>query len=379
MPSLSPVLSAQLADGVYGIRTQSNVARGFAQRNIRGVEGSFDFGSATVLTGSSGIGETSGFGLVMHGTGTRAGELAIVTRGTQTGNDWLSNFNTAAERGPGGYLVHAGFHRIYQTFLGQIRDAIRGRTFSHVHCVGHSLGGAMANFAAAQMHADGVGQVELYTFGAARAGMNGFASRITRNLGASRIHRVQNMADPVPCVPIWPFEHAPTTGGIMVESGHGAFSIDAHDMKLYTRLVTGRGWRELEGASGSVQNHRSVDYWLARAQERVSFWGSTAMFYVLGMALKGILELANRVLGLIVVVGATVIDRVAWLLMRAADLSAYIGERILAWLGTVLRWLGRTVTGTVEITRTVLRYVLELMFTPLAMLARNAIERANRA
>lgn len=378
MTSLSPALSAQLADGVYGIRTQSNVARGFAARDVSGVENSFDMGSATVLTGASGVGARSGFGLVMRGTGSRAGEIAIITRGTQTGNDWLSNLNTAAERGPGGHLVHAGFHRIYTTFLEQIKTAIRGLNPSRVHCVGHSLGGAMANFAAAQMQADRVGQVEIYTFGSARAGMHAFASNLTRGLGAAGVHRVQNMADPVPCVPIWPFEHAPTSGGIRVASGHGLFSIDAHDMKLYTRLVSASSWRQLVTATSSVENARSVDYWLERAQSQVSFWGSSAVFYALGMALKGLLELANRALGLFVVAGATLIDRIAWLLMRAADLSAYIGERIATFMRTVLRWLGRTVTGTVEITRAVLRYILDLMFQQMAMLARSALERFNQ-
>ncbi len=376
MPALSPQLSAQIADGVYGIRTQSNVARGFAARSVAGVENSFDFGSATVLSGISGINARSGFGLVMRGTGSRAGELCIVTRGTQTGSDWLSNLNTAAERGPGGLLVHAGFHRIYRSFAGQIADAIRGLNPSRVHCVGHSLGGAMANMVAAQMHADRVGQVELYTFGSARAGMWSFSNGLTQNLGASRIHRVQNMADPVPCVPIYPFRHAPTSNwGIRVESGHGAFSIDAHDMKLYTRLVSGSSWNGLNAASHNVDDLRSVDYWLDQAQRQVSFWGSSVAFYALGMALKGMLSIAYQSLGLTVLGAATVVDRVAWLIMRVAQLTSAMAERVLEFLRLAMRWVGRAGTTTVELTTSFLRYVIELMMRPLISVARSALDR----
>ena len=376
MPTLATKLSAQLADGVYGIREQSNVARGFASAQVSEVGEAFDFGSARVLTGISGRGASSGFGLVMRGKGSYSGDIAIVTRGTQTTDDWLSNFVTSAERGPNGSLVHAGFHRIYKSFAQQIQTAIQGNNATKVHCVGHSLGGALANIVAAQMQRDRIGDVEIYTYGAARAGLFSFANQLTTELGAHKIHRVQNMADPVPCVPLWPFRHAPTTTvGLRVASGHGLFSIDAHDMKLYTRLVEGQTWNQLASAAPGVENMRSVDYWIGKAKQQVNFWGSSVVFWALGMALKGMLRVAYRSLGLGVLIGATVIDQVAWLLSRAAELSRELGEQIAEWLSVAMRWVGKAATTTAQVTYEMLRYALELMFRPLAMLARAAADR----
>ena len=148
MNSLEPLLAANLADGVYGIRDNSNIARGIAARGVSGLGDIFDLGDGIISEGTTGIGpisKDSGYALILQGKGARQGEVAVVCRGTATGHDWLSNFNVMTAQGPSGYKVHAGFQKVFKSIDASINAALKGKNPSHIHCVGHSLGGAVAN------------------------------------------------------------------------------------------------------------------------------------------------------------------------------------------------------------------------------------------
>jgi len=376
--TLDPATAAKLADAVYGIRADDNIARGIAARGVKGLENDFDIGAAIIAQGTSGAGvisQRSGFALVVPGRGAKAHELAVISRGTATTYDWLSNLQVAITRGPGGYMVHAGIQRVYESIADRIVEHLRGRNPSTIHCVGHSLGGAVANLVAARLA--GVAEIKLYTFGAPRAGLSPFADNLTEVVQAGNIHRAYNPSDPVPMVPIFPFRHAATTAdGVRVGSGHGLIAINAHYMSAYRPAVGGHSWRALQAASPDLDSRLSVDYWLDRAAENVSFPGSTFAFYALDRALRLILKATEVVLGTTVVAAATLLDRLATLLHRAAMLSLELGERIMSLLSYVLRFTGRTMATGAQLTVAFIAWVLGLLIRPLAAAAQICLSRA---
>uniref|UniRef100_A0A915EQ67 Fungal lipase-like domain-containing protein n=1 Tax=Ditylenchus dipsaci TaxID=166011 RepID=A0A915EQ67_9BILA len=69
---------------------------------------------------------------------------------------------------------------------------------------GHSLGGALASLAAAQIVADGkfdVSKIKLYTFGQPRTGDNDFADAFDAHLPENTTFRITHARDPVPHMP----------------------------------------------------------------------------------------------------------------------------------------------------------------------------------
>ena len=381
MKSLEPLIAAKLADGVYGIREDNNVARGIAGRGVSGLNEFFDIGSAVIAQGVSGMGpvsKASGFALVLQGKGSRQGEIAVVARGTATGYDWLSNLNVTTDRGPSGYKVHAGFKKVFSSVDSAINDALKGKNPSRIHCVGHSLGGAVANLAASKLAGEGHG-VSLYTFGAPRVGMQDMAQYLVTKLGEENIHRVYNPSDVVPMIPIHPFLHAPTTrDGLRVKTGGSLFSLNAHYMSSYTPAVANMTWKSLAAASTATPLHISVDQWIDKAEEYVKIPGSSMAMWALGHALKGLMELARVVGAATYIVGSTVVDIVASMLMKAVNLSKAIGEKIMRWVGLVMKYAGKAVNTGKNITQAFLQWVLELLMRPLISLAWRAIENGMR-
>jgi hypothetical protein len=56
MNAIEPRIAARLADGVYGIRDNDNIARGIAARGVSGLNDLFDIEQATIAKGVSGAG-----------------------------------------------------------------------------------------------------------------------------------------------------------------------------------------------------------------------------------------------------------------------------------------------------------------------------------
>lgn len=382
MDCIKPGVAARLADGVYGIREQSNVARGMAIRGVKGLDDHFDLAKTKVASGISGAGvvsKESGFLMVAPGKGKLAGDYAVVVRGTASGVDWLSNLHAAVDRGPMGHSVHAGFNNVYKSIEAALTNELSGKNPSRIHCVGHSLGGAIANIAALTMAAGGHG-VSLYTFGAPRVGLNAMTMELDREIGCENIYRVYNPADVVPLVPIHPFVHSPRKQqGLMVSRGSALFSIDAHFMDSYTPAVDHKSWDDFKSSRTTIPVHQRVDQLMDRADECVSIPGSSLGLWALGNALKGLIDLAMAVGGIVYAVGATVLDYIAQMLISAIALSKAVGERIIRWIGLVLKFAGKT---TVKVGKTVtavfLRWVLELMLQPLLLMARRAIHHGMR-
>lgn len=393
---LSPALAATLADAVYGIRLRSDVERAMAARMpvmMGQQEGPATKGQSEMLegfeidgtategrSGVTGHNSRSGFGMVMTGKGRFAGDLAVLCRGTQTSEDWLSNLNAGTDIGPASLPVHAGFHRIYKSMRQDIRAKMKGKNPTNIHVVGHSLGGAIANMFAAEFANEKMGNVNLYTFGAPRAGWGVFSQQMTDMLGPQNIKRVYAMADPVPMVPIYPFRHAPVNpGGLRVPRGGQGLSIDAHLMPNYIPAVRYESWRSLEANSRHVPDMKSVDYWIDAASKASSIPFAGAALWALGKALNGILAAAEMIIGSDVTVGMTMIDKFAYMLERAAMIAKKVGYLLTKFIAAVFKFLGWTYNSAQDLTAGFIRYVLNLLWNAIATMVRKALSMTRSA
>lgn len=126
-------------------------------------------------------------------------------RGTDEAADWLDNVNLFPMSGPLGD-VHRGFYKatldVWDSMQAYIRDLKkqRGDKSSGLWLTGHSLGGAMATLAAADLIQQDIPFYGVYTFGQPRVGDRKFAR--TYNMEAGPRHfRFQNNADIVTRIP----------------------------------------------------------------------------------------------------------------------------------------------------------------------------------
>jgi pimeloyl-ACP methyl ester carboxylesterase len=409
MTLLSPALAAALAEGVYGVNGNPLLDVGDRSMLLRcepdftigrpGDESSTPFARGTsgaapggfrAIPGGQGLVDLfrpveSDFGYVATGNRLWRGHMVVVTRGTMgakgVSNDWISNYNIGVQPGPGGFPVHAGFNRVWAGFRDFVVSAVKKYRPEQIHCVGHSLGGALANLNAELLH--GMGKsVALYTFGAPRVGTLGFATTMTAAL-PSRIKRVYHPADPVPMIPLLPFLHAPLSSGIRLAAPAGAL-VDgsAHDMlNSYERLVGVQDWGQLESANTLLGDFQ-IDSWLQQsARQRGGFVMRSAA--LLEKVAKGLARLVAK--ASIYVIGSglsaaatttlTSLDFIAWLLARAAEMAETIRAEIMGLVNAIFGFLGRVTNSMVTLTRTALRWVLDLLFDFLAGAAHTAIDR----
>lgn len=382
MNQIEPGVAARLADGVYGIREQNNVDRGMALRGVTGLDEHIDFSKTKVASSVSGVGsfsKESGFLMIAPCKKKFKDEYVVAIRGTASGTDWLTNIHATFDQGPMGLRVHAGFNNVFKSLQVSLHKELQGKNPARIHCIGHSLGGAVANIAALALSEVGH-SVSLYTFGAPRAGSVAMAQQLDRNVGSENIYRVYNQSDVVPLVPIYPFVHSPRNeSGLLVKTAGSLFSIDAHFMGSYTPAVDGKNWSDFRISRGAIPIHKRVDQWIDRADAHVRIPGSSLGFWALGNALKAIIDLAAAVGGITYAIGATVFDYLAQMLMKALVMSNANGERILRWMKLALKFAGKT-TMTVgkNVTTVFIRWVLELLLRPMLTLAHRAIHIGSR-
>lgn len=412
MNLLSPAVSSRLAATVYGVEenpllsarrrldslnrdgfTVSPPANRATRPYMRGVSGAAPGGFR--LFGGTPAGRAvinmftpveSNFGYVGMGS-SREWErhMIVVTRGTMgpqgVSPDWLSNFNVGLQPGPGGFPVHAGFNRIWGGFTQFVRDAVSQYRPAYIHCIGHSLGGALASLNALMLARAGH-QVALYTFGAPRVGTMGFATDLSLRLGI-QAKRVYHPADPVPMIPLLPFIHAPLTAGIRLVAPAGALvDATAHDrFESYHRRVGNQSWSALEGAN-TVLGDFQIDSWLQQAaRHRGGFMMRSAA--LLERIARGLARLVAKAAiyvigsGITAAISATLttLDFIAWLLARAAEMAVAIRDEIVGLVNAIFGFLGRVANSIESLTQRALRWVLDLLFSFLSSVAHNALDR----
>ena len=82
------------------------------------------------------------------GKGRFKGQAFVAIKGTASLYDALSDLNAGVRSSHTGFSVHQGFYYAFNSIQSELQQFIRGlKSTSVVHCVGHSLGGAIATLA----------------------------------------------------------------------------------------------------------------------------------------------------------------------------------------------------------------------------------------
>jgi hypothetical protein len=127
-------------------------------------------------------------------------DLAMLAfRGTESIGDWMTNIQIIGKNRHYG-RVHKGFHRAFKDVRDDCRNVLTNGNFEHVFFCGHSLGGALATIAMAEM-ADIPAQYKAgYTYGQPKTGKRSFRDYFNQHHGG-QFFRYVNDGDIVPRVP----------------------------------------------------------------------------------------------------------------------------------------------------------------------------------
>lgn len=191
-------------------------------------------------------------GIAAQGSRKWQKHLFFVFRGTNIKTfDVLTDARLGYQRLTSCEPVHIGFDQAFQGMIEQLENFLRDKPRDcTVHCIGHSLGGALASLAAHWLRdkkAWRKDKVKLYTFGCPRVGGTIFAKKTTSLIGIDNIYRVYNQYDPVPCSPAFPYVHAPyALGGSGKKSMVCFMAPHPHDMGSYEKAVGNKTWKDLE-------------------------------------------------------------------------------------------------------------------------------------
>ncbi len=152
---------------------------------------SWRFSSASFLD----IGDTQGF------IAEADGVLLIAFRGSESLGDWISNMDIALTPFGNFGLVHSGFLRSYEAVRSQVITAAQAAQTKNeaIWLTGHSLGGALAGLAAADLSLLGL-TPGVHTFGQPRLCDEAFRSYIENNY-RDRYFRFVNHQDIVTRIP----------------------------------------------------------------------------------------------------------------------------------------------------------------------------------
>lgn len=339
------------------------------------------------FTGSSGsnlIGRTSsGFGYLLKFERDGKRHLVIATRGTRPEMgypDLLTDANAGLCRHmPGVGPVHAGFYDVYKSLIPTITAAKAELDSADIiHCVGHSLGGAVANLVAIHLVKSYRGKIRLYTFGAPRVGLQiqQYHKRVAAMIKEENIFRVSHNFDLIPMIPVAPYIHVlpdvKDPNNFFIGSPFSKIGLDNHDTGEYIKSVKELDWKDLR--SKKLENgYLDKQYF--------NSWQTSDSWFKrhLGHAMNVSMAIMQRILqGLIDTVGlaytgiATILDLFV-IAIREGLSVAKAGQ------GYVRRFIGDCIkifNMGLEVTTKVLKKLLAKLISELTIIAKQAMKRA---
>ncbi|MBI3561654.1 MAG: lipase family protein [Gammaproteobacteria bacterium] len=378
MRILKPFQAAFAAESVYAVRTEAMALEYFNLNANPGKE-FFDVHPQTVMKGASGgyvMNTESGFGLKARGRGLYEKDAIVVFRGTKTKLDWVSNLYTSPYNLTMGKSVHSGFQRIFLTLHPQLEVFFAGNHFEQVHCIGHSLGGALATLTAEWVHRKGISKPVLYTFGCPRVGDFQFAQSLTNAMGVENIFRVYQKSDPVPMIPLWPYVHVPQPGTECYLGTDSIVRVSDHDMNLYAKQVAGKEWTDLRKSPPRPNwDAMSIEQWLKSASALTLSQSSLMMINAALMhVLKRVATAAGLSLNFLVIGGTTMLDLMAIALVKGARETEEMEGIVKHLVRRMLQVIGFVVDLT-HLTYNVIRWALDQLRQAIHGLAKAAVLR----
>jgi len=376
---ISPIEAAGLADGIYSVNENKRTYNLFLKDAL------FKKGSHSTLAASVGgkffLSASDGFGVCVMGGKGYEGDVFLIFRGTTTANnkaDFITDGHIGLTRSSTGHMVHVGFNSTFTSMLPQISSFLtKNKVTGTVHCIGHSLGGAVASLAADWLKKKAGKSVKLYTFGAPRVGTYFFAKSTTDNLKVDNMHRVYHQTDPVPMVAMFPFTQAPyNSNGHLISSSELAVTGAAHLMGKYVLSVKGKAWGELNGVPEQAYDvDWAIEQWLKSnrftSADSHTFlrWAESALIYIMKKLLVSVaVVLQGAAMGI-----STLADKLAYILSKGVNLADNISYWVMRFMHKIMRALGmKAAKSKEELTRGVIR-------TALLRLMRKNQDNAQRA
>jgi triacylglycerol lipase len=370
-----------------GNKGSNQPAAGGANPTLRGT----GLGGSTlqsIHTASTGFGTSSGFGYTLTYQNDKRTHVIVAMRGTrpELGAPDLLTDARAALVPFGSYgVVHKGFKRTFDSAMpGLARDHTLVAKADVIHCVGHSLGGAIATLIAA--HYAGTGKsVKLYTFGSPRVGAMGAHIALERRIGKQNIYRVAHDLDPISLIGPFPYIHV--NGGkrdlnnMTLPSPTGSLlSTMNHDMAMYIDSVGGPDmtWDAVRGFAKRVDHDNSVlARWLLHEDNNPGW-----VQYASAKTLTILFKLFNYVLKAIstsLVLGLTAVDLLAEILVKGLFRAKQLGEQIMRLLGYAATWAGIKMTSGAQFSAQIITLILGKMLATLRQLAAVALSSPMRS
>ena len=356
--------------------------QGGTNPTLRGT-GLSDSNLVGVHTAKTGFGTSSGFGYTLSYRAQGRVHAIVAMRGTRPElagapdllTDARASLTTVGSIG----AVHKGFKRSFDSALPTLeRDGNTILKADVVHCVGHSLGGAIATLIAA--HYAGLGKaVKLYTFGSPRVGALGSHSAMERRIGKDNIYRVAHDLDPISLIGPFPYIHVngavTDRNNMTLPSPSGAlFSTMNHDMNQYIRSA-GRAdtsWDTVRGLASRVNHDNSVlARWLLHEDNNPG-WVQYASAKTLGILFK-LFAHTLRSISTSLILGLTAVDLLAEILMKSLYTAKQLGEQTLTLLGYAATWAGITIKSGAQFTAAIITKILNKMLATLRDLAKQAL------
>jgi pimeloyl-ACP methyl ester carboxylesterase len=345
-----------------------------------------DLGSANlkrVFAGNTGFGTSSGFGYVLQCQKGSTRHAVIATRGTRPelgAPDLLTDIRASMTRFGDYGLVHKGFKTTFDSVLGNLaRDNATIMNSDVVHCVGHSLGGAVATLVAAHYARQGK-KVKLYTFGSPRVGAMMTYFSMQRQIGKSNIFRAAHDLDPVSLVGPYPYIHVNPSpqdaNNFTLPSPTGSlFSTANHDMTRYIDSVgsdSSLTWEDARGLAARVDHDNCVlAKWLLHEDNNPG-WVQYASAKTLGLLFK-LFANALRSMSTSLILGLSAVDLLAEMLMNGLAKAATLGAQVLQLLRYAAQWAGIQVVKGADFTAEIIGGILRKLLARLKALAQHAI------
>lgn len=388
MKPVTPRMASEFADLVYQVRQPNSAGKFRLETRGLTLSRSFDIdlSSGPVVGQSGGVfglfRRASGFAMVADGKNDFAGHHVIAVRGTKGSHDWLTNTNVGLSSSTGGAFVHAGFNETFESMRPGLEALLTPR-LSHgpvagIHCIGHSLGGALASLVSDWIHKRYRRDASLYTFGAPRVGMKGFATK--SSFEVHKLYRCTHGADPVPAVPLWPFMHAPVNGiEYRLDMGSG-LSPSAHGMGEdavpgYRNTAKKGDWNQLhQNSSEYLNNPVRLNYERRHEAHFSTYWAerlSSALITLLKDAGYYSAVLAQAAISTTL----TFYDLLAHTLEDIAKASTEFAEQTRGLLGHMLAFARAAVTTVIDLSFRFIRWVFERTAGALYEAVRQAVDR----
>lgn len=158
----------------------------------------------------------------------------VTFRGTSSFKDILTDINLQTYRVKGNIRVHEGFYMQFKSVELDITKRLVKASGKNIVFAGHSLGGALAQIAAAYYgEVFDFAKVVCHTFGSPRVGNRYFVEWFSKWVDENV--RVENKLDPVPMIPQFPrWVHTVNTCYSMDDS---SMKVREQDIPWYKRFV----------------------------------------------------------------------------------------------------------------------------------------------